>query len=95
MVDNVCVFGFQDKVKPIAVVVVDEHALRSALKGKVGHEHNQLSGLAGNKQVQDIVLKDMLSTGKSAGLGGIELIAGVVIAHEPWTPENVHSPGLT
>jgi len=89
MVDNVCVFGFDNRVKPIAVVVIDEHVLRSAIKGKIGHEHDQISDLAENKQVKDIVFKDMLGAGKTVGLQGIELIAGIVIAHEPWTPENV------
>ena len=36
-------------------------------------------------------MKDMLSAGKLAGLQGIELVSGVVLAHEPWTPENVNS----
>ena len=89
MVDNVCVFGFDNKVKPIAIVVVEENALRSAIKGKIGHEHDQISDLAENKQVKDIVFKDMLAAGKAAGLQGIELIAGIIIAHEPWTPANV------
>jgi long-chain acyl-CoA synthetase len=80
------VFGFPNKVKPIAVVVIDEGALRHA---KLGVEHAQVSDLAEDKKVVDAVLKDMLAAGKTAGLNGIELVAGVVIAHEPWTPENV------
>jgi len=36
MVDNICVFG----VKPIAVIGIYEHNLRSAIKGKIDHEHD-------------------------------------------------------
>jgi len=89
VVDNVCVFGFDNKVKPIAIVVMDEKALRSAIKGNIGHENDEISDLAENKQVKDMVLKDMLASAKAAGLQGIELIAGIIIAPEPWTPANV------
>jgi len=82
------VFGFPNKVKPIAIVVVDENAIRHA---KLSGEHAQLSDLAEDKKVVDAVFKDMLGAGKTAGLNGIELVAGVIIAHEPWTPENVPS----
>lgn len=34
------------------------------------------------------VLKDMLATGKSQGLNGIELLQGIVFFDDEWTPQN-------
>jgi len=89
MVDNVCVFGFADKVKPIAVVVPEQRVLRAFVQqNRVANQHADLADLAENDKVKDAILKDMLSAAKAAGLQGIELVSGVVLAHEPWTPEN-------
>jgi len=90
LVDNVCVYAFPQKAKPIAIVVPDEKALRAIVKKKgIANEHADLEELVKIDQVRDVVMKDMLSAGKLAGLQGIELVSGVVLAHEPWTPENV------
>jgi len=89
MVDNVCVFAFPDKIKPIAVVVPEQTALRAFLeKSKVANTNADLAELAGNDKVKDAVLKDMLSAAKAAGLQGIELVSGIVLAHEAWIPQN-------
>lgn len=32
--------------------------------------------------------QELLATGKQGGLSGIELIEGVVLADEEWTPQN-------
>ena len=42
--------------------------------------------------VQKEVLKQMQAVGKKAGLAGIEMIVGVVLADEEWTPQNVSDP---
>ena len=92
MVDNVCVYAFPQKAKPIAIVVPDEKVLRAIVKKKgIANEHADLEELVKIDQVRDVVMKDMLSAGKLAGLQGIELVSGIVLAHEPWTPENVNS----
>jgi len=36
-----------------------------------------------------IVLKEMQQTGRGGGLSGIEIIEGIVLADEEWTPQNV------
>lgn len=91
MVDNICVYAFPQKAKPIAIVVPDEKALRAVIKKKgIANEHADLEELINTDQVRDTVLKDMLSAGKLAGLQGIELVSGIVLSHEPWTPENVN-----
>ena len=90
MVDNICVYAFPQKAKPIAIVVPDEKALRAVIKKKrIANEHADFEELVKLDQVGEIVMKDMLSAGKLAGLQGIELVSGIVLAYEPWTPENV------
>lgn len=44
-----------------------------------------------NEKIQADVLKQLQGVGRKAGLVGIEVIAGVVLADEEWTPQN----GLT
>jgi long-chain acyl-CoA synthetase len=45
------------------------------------------------KALQALVLRQLQATGKAAGLVGIELLDGVVIADEEWTPQNVSQQG--
>ena len=88
--DNVCVYAFPQKAKPIAIVVPDEKALRAVVEKKsLANKHADLEELVKMDRVKDIVMKDILSAGKLAGLQGIELVSGIVLAHEPWTPQNV------
>ena len=42
-----------------------------------------------NKKMNDVVLAELQKGGKTGGLQGIELIQGVVLAEEEWTPQNV------
>ena len=35
------------------------------------------------------VLKELQSAGRAGGLSGIEIIEGVVVSDEEWTPQNV------
>jgi long-chain acyl-CoA synthetase len=38
--------------------------------------------------MQTVVLKELQAAGKAGGLAGIEIIDGVVLADEEWTPAN-------
>ena len=48
-----------------------------------------LGDLVHEKKVQDAVLKELQAAGKQGGLAGIEVVDGVVLADEEWTPQNV------
>ena len=88
--DNICVYAFPQKAKPIAIVVPDVKALRELVeKRKIANKHTDLAELTGNKDVKDAVMKDILTAGKLAGLQGIELVSGIILSSQPWTPENV------
>lgn len=87
IVGNICVYAAQDKNKPIAIVVPTEPALK-ALASENGIEGHGLEDLCQHKKLNEIVLKDMQASGKKGGLSGIEIIEGVVLADEEWTPQN-------
>ena len=40
------------------------------------------------RKVQEAVLKELQAAGKQGGLAGIEIVDGVVLADEEWTPQN-------
>lgn len=45
--------------------------------------------LVNSKKMHDVVLGELQKGGRAGGLQGIELIQGVVLAEEEWTPQNV------
>lgn len=53
---------------------------------------NGISGefeqLVHNQKINNLVQKEMQEAGKRGGLSGIEIIEGVAIADEEWTPQN-------
>lgn len=88
--ENVCVYAYPQKAKPIAIVRPDEETLREAVEKRgIANEDTDLGELVKNKNVMNLVMKDMLAAGKMAGLQGIELVSGIILVHEQWTPENV------
>lgn len=91
VVGNICVYASTEKAKPIAIVVPVEAALQK-LASENGVEGGSLEELVHKKKVNDIVLKDLQKTGRSLGLNGIEIIEGVVLTEEEWTPQNVSNP---
>ena len=92
MVDNVCILAFPQKAKPIAIVVPDEKALRNVVeKDKIADKSTDFEELVKRDDVKAIVMKDILAAGKVSGLQGIELVSGVILAPDIWTPENVSS----
>lgn len=88
VVANICVYAAQDKAKPIAIIVPAEAALMK-LASQNGIKESSLEDMINDKKVQDAVLKDVQKTGRDLGLSGIEIIDGVVLADDEWTPQNV------
>jgi long-chain acyl-CoA synthetase len=68
----------------VAVIVPHEANLRLALSGS----DKPLATLCGQPDVQALVLKESNAVGKHHGLKGRELLAGVVLTAEEWTPES-------
>lgn len=90
VVANICVYADEQKTKPVAIIVPAEPALEK-LASQIGVKERGLENLVHDKKVQDAVLKEMQQAGRAGGLSGIEIIDGVVLADEEWTPQNVSS----
>lgn len=88
IVANICVHATGEKAKPIAIIVPAEPALKS-LASQLGISGHSLEELVHDKKLNAAVLKQMQDTGRGGGLNGIEIIDGLVMADEEWTPQNV------
>lgn len=87
MVGNICVYAAEDKNKPVAIIVPTEPALKN-IASQNGVKGSGIEDLSHNKKVQNAVLKELQNAGRAGGLSGIEIIDGVVLADEEWTPQN-------
>ncbi|PGH36406.1 long-chain acyl-CoA synthetase [[Emmonsia] crescens] len=90
VVANICVYAAPDKAKAIALVVPVEQTLKN-LAIENGIKSRVVGELVHDKKLQSIVLQNMQTVGRKAGLSRLEIIDGVVLVEEPWTPQN----GLT
>ncbi|KAI9889858.1 MAG: long-chain fatty acid-CoA ligase [Vezdaea aestivalis] len=87
VVANICVHADPQKAKPVAIIVPAEPALKALAKSH-GIAGDSVEELVQNKKLQEIVLKELQKQGRSGGLASIEIIDGVVMADEEWTPQN-------
>ncbi|KAF3903802.1 hypothetical protein AA313_de0203380 [Arthrobotrys entomopaga] len=90
-VANICIYADPQKAKPVALIQPHEANIKH-LAQQLGVDTTELEGIAHNPKIQAAVLKDLVTVGRRGGLAGIEIIDGVVIADEEWTP---HSGLLT
>lgn len=94
VVANICVFADDSKAKPIAIIVPAEPALKKLAQAN-GIEGSTLEELVHNKKLNGAVLKELQNAGRAGGLAGIEIIEGVVLSDEEWTPQNVRAHLIT
>jgi len=90
IVNNICVYADPNKTKPVAIIVPMDKPLQDIAK-EVGVAGEHIEELVHDDKVNSAVLKQVQDAGKKAGLAGIEIISGIVLAEEEWTPQN----GLT
>lgn len=88
VVANICVYAADDQMKPVAIIVPAEPALKK-LAQENGIEGSGLEDLVHNEKLNSVVLKQLQAQGTKGGLASFEIIAGVVMADEEWTPQNV------
>ncbi|KIH88422.1 long-chain acyl-CoA synthetase [Sporothrix brasiliensis 5110] len=87
-VQNVMIYGDSEHSRPVAVISVNEKGLEALAKKNgitVGGGGSAMA-LHHNPKVRDLVLKELLSVGKVAGLSPIETVQGVALVDEEWTP---------
>lgn len=87
VVFSICVFASIDKSRPVALIVPAEPALEALAKANDIPIPTNLMELRNDPKVEELVLKDVLAAGKRGGLAGIEMLAGIVIVQEEWTPQ--------
>lgn len=88
IVQNICVYAAEDRQKPVAIIVPAEPALKK-LAAEQGVKGDSLEELVHDKKINSAVLKQLQAAGQKGGLAGFEMIEGVVLADEEWTPQNV------
>jgi long-chain acyl-CoA synthetase len=84
-VHNIMVEADSEHTRPIAVVCPNEKVLAEKA-AELGVDEAEMRT---NKNVKAEVLRDLVEVGKQAGLGGMEIVSGVLIVDEEWTPANV------
>ncbi|SCU84694.1 LADA_0D03246g1_1 [Lachancea dasiensis] len=89
LVQNICVYADQSKVKPVAVVVPNEGPVGNlAVEQGLIKSPDDVRDVIHDKKLRRAVLNELLKTGKSQGLTGIEFLQGVAMFDEEWTPQN-------
>lgn len=87
VVGNICVYADSNHAKPIAVIMPAEPAFLKFAKEK-GFSGKEVGHLVHEKAIQKGVLDLLLDAAKKGGLSGTELLCGVVLTDEEWTPQN-------
>lgn len=100
IVANICVYAAQDQARPIAIVVPNDKEL-IRLAREQGITESTVEKLIHQSSLRRAVLDELIAFGKRGKLSGIELVVGVVLSDEEWTPQSVsfpidccHSPGF-
>ncbi|KAK4165255.1 long-chain-fatty-acid--CoA ligase 1 [Cladorrhinum sp. PSN259] len=87
VVANICVYADAQQAKPVAIIVPAEPAVKK-LAATLGVQGDDLATLNHDKTVHLAILKELQATGRAGGLSGIEIIEGVVVVDDEWTPQN-------
>jgi len=86
LVSNMCIYASSSIKQPIAIIFPHEANLRHVLGEE--HAHKSLDELCHEQHVIDLVLNDCNAVGKKNGFKSIEVLEGVVLTSEEWTPQN-------
>ncbi|PGH18703.1 hypothetical protein AJ80_04356 [Polytolypa hystricis UAMH7299] len=87
VVANICVYAAEDQVKPVAIIVPVEATLLQLAKTN-GIEGETVEALVHNEKLRGIVLRNLQNAGRTGGLRPFEIIEGVVMSDEEWTPQS-------
>lgn len=82
---NVMIHADPEYSRPIAIIMPNEKVLIEKAKEVGVDEHS----IHSDPKVRSLVLKDLQATGKRAGLVGMEIVSGVVVTDEEWSPPSV------
>lgn len=82
---NLCVYADEQRVKPIAIIVPNPAAIHTLAK-ELDVDHHE--DVAHDPKLKQAIQKSIIQTGQESGLRGIELILGIVVSTQEWTPQN-------
>ncbi|KAK7998889.1 hypothetical protein PG991_014564 [Apiospora marii] len=85
LVANVMVQADAGYPRAIAVVMTNDKVLAEKAKELGVDEHS----MHGDGKVRNLVLRDLQAAGRRAGLSELEIVSGVVVTDEEWTPPSV------
>lgn len=85
---NLLIFAAEDQARPVAIAIPAQAALISFAQEN-GFPTDNFEKLVRNERIKSLVLKELQETGLRAGLAHFEIIAGLVLTDEEWTPQNV------
>lgn len=91
LVHNICCYADADHSKPIGIVVPNEAAVRQFAADKGIYKSADGADwveMCSNTKLSNAITKLLVLTAKLHGLAGIELILGIVLVEEEWTPQN-------
>eukprot|EP01087_Luapelamoeba_hula_P001471 TRINITY_DN1118_c0_g1_i1.p1 TRINITY_DN1118_c0_g1~~TRINITY_DN1118_c0_g1_i1.p1 ORF type:complete len:734 (-),score=133.56 TRINITY_DN1118_c0_g1_i1:7-2208(-) len=86
-IEHVCVYGNSDVEYPIALVQPAKNALTKWADG-AGVKYDSYEELCKSSEATKQVLGSIQQTARAAGLKDIEIVKGVVLCPDEWTPEN-------
>ncbi|EAS29073.1 fatty acid activator Faa4 [Coccidioides immitis RS] len=87
VVANICIYAAPDQSKPVAIIVPAEPALHQ-LAQQNGIKGDSIGTLVHDSKLNSIILREMQQAGRAGGLRPFEIIEGVVLSDEEWTPQN-------
>lgn len=90
MVASICVYASASETNPVAIIIPAEPALLK-LAQSIGVKGYGVSDLTHNPRIKIEILKHMQAVGRKAGLATMEIIVGVILSDDEWTPQNVSS----
>ncbi|KZT01844.1 long-chain-fatty-acid-CoA-ligase [Laetiporus sulphureus 93-53] len=90
LVSNICVHASPDAKQPIAIIIPHEQQLRHALQTKNIDfaPHTGLHDICADDRVNELVLKECNAVGKKNGFRSMELLEGVILTADEWTPQS-------
>jgi len=89
---NICVHATPDAKQPVAIVFPHEVNLRHAISNHAVttgvDSRKSMDELCADERVREMVLKECNAIGKKNGFKTMQLLTGVILTSEEWTPEN-------
>ncbi|KAM0553325.1 hypothetical protein ACHAPJ_007338 [Fusarium lateritium] len=82
LVSNIMVEADSRYSRPIAIIMPNDKVLATRARELGVNEHSMHS----DRKVRKLVLKELQTTGRRAGLSEMEIVSGVVVTDKEWTP---------